>query len=58
MAGINYRGGPAPKPGRQTRLLQLKVMLKGSKPPVWRRLIVRSDMNLAQLHHIIQRAFG
>lgn len=57
-AEIGSTGGPAPEPGPTTRLLQLKVMLKESKPPVWRRLIVRSDMNLAQLHHIIQRAFG
>lgn len=57
-AAIDRTGGPAPEAGPNTRLVQLKVMLKDSKPPVWRRLIVRSEMNLAQLHHIIQAAFG
>ncbi|WP_315913994.1 plasmid pRiA4b ORF-3 family protein [Arthrobacter sp. lap29] len=58
LAGIDAIGGPAPKASPQTRLLQVKIMLKDSKPPVWRRLLVRNDLNLAQLHHIIQRAFG
>ncbi len=38
-------------------ILQLKIMLKGSKPPVWRRLLVRSDLTLAEFHHVMQMSF-
>lgn len=36
---------------------QLKIMLKGSKPPVWRRIMVSSYISLADLHEIISAAF-
>jgi hypothetical protein len=39
-------------------IYQIKVTLEGSKPPIWRRLLVRSDVTLAELHDIIQAAFG
>jgi hypothetical protein len=39
-------------------LYQLKVTLKGTKRPVWRRILVRSDMTLDRLHNVIQRAMG
>lgn len=37
---------------------QLKVTLKGSHPPIWRRLQVRGDIPLARLHRILQIAMG
>jgi Plasmid pRiA4b ORF-3-like protein len=37
---------------------QIKVTLKGSKPPIWRRMQVSSATTLAQLHHILQRVMG
>ena len=39
-------------------LYQLKVTLKWSKPPIWRRVQVRGDMRLDKLHNIIQIAMG
>ena len=48
----------SPKSKSDTRIYQIKVTLEGSKPPVWRRLLVRSDITLADLHDIIQAAFG
>jgi len=39
-------------------IYQIKVTLEGSKPPIWRRLLVRSDITLGDLHDIIQAAFG
>jgi len=39
-------------------LYQLKITLKGSDPPIWRRVVVRSDMPLRRLHGVIQRVMG
>ena len=39
-------------------IYQLKVTLEESKPPIWRRLLVCSDVTLATLHGILQAAFG
>lgn len=46
-------GAPAPK-----RLLQLKVSLLYTKPPIWRRILVRDSRSLRDLHHIIQVVMG
>jgi hypothetical protein len=39
-------------------LYQLKVTLVGSKPPIWRGLIVKDNTRLDQLHSIFQVAMG
>jgi hypothetical protein len=39
-------------------IYQIKITLVGSKPPIWRRLLVRSDTKLGKLHYIIQAAMG
>lgn len=44
--------------GAEAQTLQVKIMIEGSKPPIWRRLLLRSDVPLTQLHRIIQDAFG
>lgn len=38
-------------------IYSLKITLKGSKPPIWRRVEV-PDCTLGQLHNIIQQAMG
>lgn len=38
-------------------IYQLKITLKGSKPPIWRRVQVHSDITFAKLHEIIQACF-
>ena len=40
------------------QVYQLKVTLDGIKRPIWRRLLVKEDINLLTLHEIIQRAMG
>ena len=36
----------------------LKVVLRGVKPPIWRRLRVATDLTLRDLHHVLQIAIG
>lgn len=43
--------GPAP-------VYQIKVSLRGAKPPIWRRLLVPGDITLNRLHQTILAAFG
>ncbi len=39
-------------------IYQLKIWLRGISPMVWRRLLVRSDSTMADLHYTIQIAIG
>ena len=39
-------------------IYQLKVSLEGSKPPIWRRLLVKSDIKLDVLHLALQISMG
>lgn len=45
-------------PLKPARIYQIKVTLKWSKPPIWRRLQVRGDTKLDKLHQILQIAMG
>jgi len=36
---------------------EIKVTIKNSKPPIWRKIIIPADINFMQLHNIIQVAF-
>ena len=51
LKGGRERGGDG-------RIYQLKVALKGSKPPIWRRILIPADMELIDLHDAIQAAMG
>ena len=46
------RINPAPE------IYGIKVTLLGTKPPVWRRLLVPASMTLAKLHDVLQIAMG
>ena len=47
------------KKNKKSKLLyQIKVTLLGSKPPIWRRLIVKDNIKLDQLHSVLQVAMG
>ncbi|MFI5777134.1 plasmid pRiA4b ORF-3 family protein [Nocardia sp. NPDC051570] len=41
----------------QAPVLQLRVDLRGAKPPIWRRLQVPGDIPLCELHELLQIAF-
>ena len=36
---------------------QFKIVIKGSKPPIWRRVLVPQGITFEQLHQIIQAVF-
>jgi len=42
----------------KTRTYELRITLNGSKPPIWRRVAVPSDIALGELHDVIQIAMG
>lgn len=50
ISEVQAAGGPV--------LFQLKITLKYSRPPIWRRVVVRNDMRLDRLHMVIQLAMG
>jgi hypothetical protein len=39
-----------------TQIYQLRAMLRGIGPLIWRRLLVRSDSTGARLHEVLQIA--
>lgn len=40
------------------QVYQIQIVLKGSKPKIWRRLLIPSDTLLPNLHQIIQISMG
>ena len=46
------------KPATSSTVYQLKVTLKGSKPPIWRRIQVINGTTLQQFHQVLQAVMG
>ena len=49
---------PSSKQKAAGTVISLKVTLRGSKPPIWRRILVSGTMTLGGLHRAIQLAMG
>lgn len=43
---------------QEKQIFRIKVTLRGSKPPIWRRFEVPADVTLHQLHRILQVVMG
>ncbi|MEU3307184.1 plasmid pRiA4b ORF-3 family protein [Nocardiopsis sp. NPDC006832] len=58
----HFEEGPRPsrrRPRREeTATYRVRVEISGTKPPVWRRLELDSDLFLNEVHTILQAAFG
>ncbi len=49
---------PAPNKEAAKAIYQLKVTLKESKPPIWRRIQVPGSITLVKLHQVMQVVMG
>ena len=55
MSGADCaQGGHMPKKADDSPVFQLKITLRGSKPPIWRRMQVRGSTTLYKMHYILQ----
>jgi hypothetical protein len=43
---------------KKSEIYQIKITLKGIRPPIWRRVLVPSNYTLYKLHQVIQKAMG
>ena len=46
-----------PKQTNTTKIYQLKISIKGAKPPIWRRVLIEDDITYRGLHYVIQNLF-
>ena len=42
----------------QRRVVELRVVVRGVSPLIWRRLVVAESMSLAAFHEVLQVVFG
>jgi hypothetical protein len=42
----------------KVNIIQMKISLSGSKPLIWRRLLVKDNITFHELHFILQKAMG
>ena len=49
---------PSSSKTHEENVYQIKISLKGSKPPIWRRILISSKTRLPDLHWISQESMG
>jgi hypothetical protein len=49
---------PEPASPLSSSVYQLRVVLRGVSPLIWRRLLVPAGATIAELHAVLQIAFG
>lgn len=42
----------------EKKTFQLKISIKGAKPPIWRRVLIPNTLSFHQLHEVIQTSMG
>lgn len=52
------KAATAPVDGAAPASYQIKITLRDTKPPIWRRVLVPAGVTLADLHRIVQVAMG
>jgi hypothetical protein len=57
-AAAKAEKAPRAAASAQRPIYQLKVTLKHSRPPIWRRIQVPSDVSLGELHWVLQLVMG
>ncbi len=40
------------------QVFQIQIILRGSKPKIWRRMLIPSDLPLSDFHEVIQTSMG
>jgi hypothetical protein len=55
---VDFSGKGEKRKRPSDEVYQLKIVLAGSKPPVWRRVQVPGNVTLGRLHQIIQLCMG
>lgn len=58
--GLDGRTPPSRRRARRTDVVtyRVRIDLNGTKPPLWRRLELASDLRLDEVHEVVQAAFG
>ena len=49
---------PRKAPSTSSSIYQIKVTLRGIRPPIWRRVLIPSNTSLEKVHQILQIVMG
>ena len=55
---IEFPGADAPSPDHDIMLYQVKATIRESEPPIWRRLLVPTAVDMDALHEFLASSFG
>src|ERR1039458_5134863 len=58
MIGLAVSFGGMSQSDPQVNAYRFRIVLRRTSPHIWRRVVVRSDSTLGQLHQTVQALFG